>query len=50
MSDILDIRFFPLDLQGDTLVHLEENVLAALVHMTNLTRLVWTVNTICNSH
>jgi hypothetical protein len=40
----LDVRFFPLDLQGDELINLEQNVLAALGRMTNLTKLVWTVS------
>jgi hypothetical protein len=38
------VRFFPLDLQGDELINLEQNVLAALGRMTNLTKLVWTVS------
>lgn len=39
-----DVRFFPLDMQGDLRVALEDAVQMALKQMSNLRRLEWTVS------
>lgn len=39
-----DIRFFPLDMQGESRSVLEDMISASLEHMHNLVRLVWTVS------
>lgn len=39
-----DIRFFPLDIQGEQRILLEDKIEKALGDMENLERLVWTVS------
>lgn len=44
-----DIRFFPLDIQGEQRVLLEDKIEKALGDMDNLERLVWTVSSVAHA-